>query len=298
MSLGLRDWALLCLLALLWGGSFFFVEVALAGLAPLAVVWARVAGAAVVLLAVLRVAGIAPPQGWAAWRVVGVMGLMNNALPFTLFALAQGGIGGGLAAILNAMTPVLTVLALAAFGVERPGAGRVAGVLAGVAGVAVMMGGAVEGELHAKLMCLGAAGCYALASVWGRRRLGALGIAPMAVAFGQCASAAVLLAPVAVWLRVWEGAAAGPVEWGAVAGLVLLSTALAYVIFFRLFASVGPVNVQLVTFLIPVVAVGLGVAVLGERLEARHLAGAALIGLGLAAIDGRVWASLRDRRAR
>ncbi|ESW60089.1 MAG: ABC transporter permease [Rhodobacter sp. CACIA14H1] len=284
--MGLRDWGLLGLLALLWGGSFFFVEVALGGLPPLAVVWCRVAGAAVVLLVVLHLRGVALPSGWREWRAVAVMGVLNNALPFTFFALAQGRIGGGLAAILNAMTPMLTVVALFLLAGERAGAGRVAGVLAGFAGVAVMMGGAAEGELAAKLICLAAAGCYALASVWGRRRLA--GIAPMAVAFGQCASAAVVLLPVAVWLRVWEGASADAAVWGAVAGLVLLSTALAYVIFFRLFAAVGPLNVQLVTFLIPLVAVGLGVAVLGERLEARHLGGAALIGLGLVAIDGRV----------
>lgn len=296
--MGLRDWGLLCLLALLWGGSFFFVEVALGGMAPLAVVWLRVAGAAAVLFVLLRLSGGGLPAGRTAWRAVGVMGLLNNALPFSLFALAQGRIGGGLAAILNAMTPMLTVVALAALAGERPGAGRVVGVTVGFAGVAVMMGGAAEGELTAKLMCLAAAGCYALASVWGRRRLTALGIAPMAVAFGQCAGAAVLLLPVVLWLRVWEGVAAGPAEWGAVAGLVLLSTALAYVIFFRLFAAVGPVNVQLVTFLIPLVAVGLGIAVLGERLEPRHLAGAGLIGAGLVAIDGRFGGWIRARLGR
>lgn len=292
--MGSRDWALLCLLALLWGGSFFFVEVALGGLPPLAVVWARVAGAALVLGAVLRLSGGVGPQGWAQWRAVAVMGVLNNAAPFTLFALAQGQIGGGLAAILNAMTPMLTVLALAGLAGERPTAGRLLGVVAGFAGVAVMMGGAVEGEMAAKLMCLAAAGCYALASVWGRRRLGDLGLAPMAVAFGQCASAAVVLLPVLIWARVWEGVAApGGAVLGALAGLILLSTALAYVIFFRLFAAVGPVNVQLVTFLIPLVAVGLGVLILGERLEARHLAGAGLIGLGLVAIDGRLMARFR-----
>lgn len=287
--MGRRDWVLLLVLAVLWGGSFFFVEVALAGLAPLAVVWCRVAGGALVLFVMLRLWGVALPAGWAQWRAVAVMGVLNNALPFTFFALAQGRLGGGVAAILNAMTPMLTVVALFALVGERPGAGRVLGVLAGFAGVAVMMGGAVEGEGWAKLLCLCAAGCYALASVWGRR-LWRMGVAPMAAAFGQCLSAAVVLLPVAIGLRVWEGVTAGPVEWGAVAGLAVLSTAVAYAIFFRLFSNVGAVNVQLVTFLIPLVAVGLGVAVLGERLEARHLGGAALIGLGLVAIDGRVLA--------
>lgn len=224
----------------------------------------------------------------AQWRAVAVMGVLNNALPFTFFALAQGRIGGGVAAILNAMTPMLTVVALFALAGERPGIGRVLGVVAGLAGVAVMMGGAGEGEGWAKLMCLAAAGCYALASVWGRR-LWRMGVAPMAAAFGQCLSAAVLLVPVVVALRVWEGVTAGPVEWAAVVGLAVLSTAVAYAIFFRLFSTVGAVNVQLVTFVIPVVAVGLGVLVLGERLEMRHLGGAALIGLGLVVIDGRLW---------
>jgi drug/metabolite transporter (DMT)-like permease len=228
------------------------------------------------------------PAGWAQWRAVAVMGVLNNALPFTFFALAQGRIGGGVAAILNAMTPMLTVVALFALVGERPGIGRVLGVVAGLAGVAVMMGGAGEGEGWAKLMCLAAAGCYALASVWGRR-LWRMGVAPMAAAFGQCLSAAVLLVPVVVALRVWVGVTAGPVEWAAVVGLAVLSTAVAYAIFFRLFSTVGAVNVQLVTFVIPVVAVGLGVLVLGERLEMRHLGGAALIGLGLVVIDGRLW---------
>jgi drug/metabolite transporter (DMT)-like permease len=286
--MGQRDWALLSVLAILWGGSFFFVEVALAGLPPIAVVWCRVALGALVLGVMVRAWGVAMPAGGAQWRAVAVMGVLNNALPFTSFALAQGRIGGGMAAILNAMTPMLTVVALFALAGERPGVGRVLGVVAGLAGVAVMMGGAGEGEGWAKLMCLAAAGCYALASVWGRR-LWRLGMAPMAAAFGQCLSAAVVLLPVVIVLRVWEGVTAGPVEWGAVVGLAVLSTAVAYAIFFRLFSTVGAANVQLVTFLIPVVAVGLGVLVLGERLEPRHLGGAALIALGLVVIDGRLW---------
>lgn len=295
--MGRRDWGWLAVLSLLWGGSFLFVEVALRGLPPLAVVWCRVAGGAVLLAGVLRLTGAGLPRGGRVWGALAVMGVLNNAVPFTLFALAQGQLAGGVAAILNAMTPVLTVLALAVLAGERPGAGRLAGVLAGFAGVAVMMGGALEGEGWAKLMCLGAAGSYALASVWARR-FGGMGLAPVAVAFGQCATAAVLLFPVLMVGRVWEGVSAGPEVWLAVAGLASLSTALAYVIFFRLMASAGPVNVQLVTFLIPVSAVAMGVMLLGERIEARHLAGAALIGLGLVAIDGRVAGWLRARVSR
>lgn len=295
--MGRRDWGLLLFLSLLWGGSFFCVELALAGgLGAMPLVWLRVTLAAGVLALVLWATGRPFPRGRAVWGAIVVMGLLNNAGPFTLFALAQGQIGGGLAAILNAMTPILTVLALAGLaGERRPGAGRIVGVVAGFLGVLVMMGGGVTGGvLWAKVACLGAAGCYALASVWGRR-FRALGVDPLAVAFGQCAAAAGLLLVPAVASGGAAWRAAGADVWAAVGALAVLSTALAYVIFFRLLRDAGAVNVALVTFLIPVSAVILGAVFLGERLEARHLAGAGLIALGLVALDGRVgrWIAAR-----
>lgn len=298
--MGRRDWGLLLLLSLLWGGSFFFVELALAGgLGAMPLVWLRVALGAAVLAVVLRATRRPFPRGWAVWGTIAVMGFLNNAAPFTLFVLAQGQIGGGLAAILNAMTPILTVLALAGLGGEGwPGAGRIAGVLAGFLGVLVMMGGDISGgALWAKVACLGAAGCYALASVWGRRFRG-LGVDPLAVAFGQCATAAGMLAVPAMAIGGGDWGAVGIGVWAAVGALAVLSTALAYVIFFRLLRDVGAVNVALVTFLIPVSAVILGAVFLGERLEARQLAGAGLIALGLVALDGRAgrWIAERWRR--
>lgn len=295
--MGQRDWGLLLLLSVLWGGSFFFVELVLAaGMAPLTVVWLRVALGAGVLALTLAATGLPVPRGAAVWWALVVMGLLNNALPFTLFALAQGQIGGGLAAILNAMTPILTVVVLAVFADERrPGFGRIAGVVCGFAGVLVMMGGgATEGAIWAKLACLGAACSYALASVWGWR-FRVLGVAPLSVAFGQCLCASgLLILPVMMTGGVQTGS--GGVEvWLAVAGLAVLSTALAYVIFFRLLATVGSLNVGLVTFLVPVSAVALGVVFLGERLAAAQIAGAGLIALGLVAIDGRPGAWLWRR---
>lgn len=301
-AMGQRDWGLLVLLSVLWGGSFFFVELVLAaGMAPLTAVLLRVGLGAVVLAVALRALGLPLPRGAVVWRALAVMGLLNNALPFTLFALAQGQIGGGLAAILNAMTPILTVVALAAFADERrPGFGRIAGVVCGFAGVLVMMSAGLAGDgvgggaIWAKLACLGAAGSYALASVWGRRfRL--LGVPPLSVAFGQCLCASgLLILPLMATGGVQLGAG-GPEVWLAVAGLAVLSTALAYVIFFRLLAKVGSLNVGLVTFLVPVSAVALGVIFLGERLAPAQMAGAGLIALGLVAIDGRAGAWLRRR---
>lgn len=292
-----RDWALLVGLSVLWGGSFFFVDIALAGgMPPLMVVWLRVGLGATVLALALAASGVRLPRGGQVWFALAVMGVLNNAVPFTLFALAQGEIGGGLAAILNAMTPILTVVSLALFaGERRPGAGRLAGVGFGLLGVIVMMGGAsAAGAVWGKVACLGAAASYALAAVWGRR-FRAMGVAPMGVAFGQCLCATGWLFVPLIVTGDMQFRGFGAQVWLAVAGLALLSTALGYVLFFRLLASAGALNVGLVTFLIPVSAVALTVLVLDARLAPDHLAGAGLIALGLIAIDGRAWPWLRGR---
>lgn len=291
------DWLRLIFLSLLWGGSFFFVGIALAGgLPPLVVVLARVGFGALVLGGVLVLRRMPFPRGGGVWRALLVMGLLNNVVPFSLFAFAQGEIGAGLAAILNAMTPLFTVLVAHALAAERITPARIAGVVLGFGGVLVMMQGeALGGTLLAKLACLGAALSYACAGVWGRR-FRTLGIAPLATAFGQCACAAGVMLPVVLVVnRPWTLAMPEGGVIAAVAGLVLLSTALGYLLFFRLLASAGALNAQLVTFLIPASAVLLGVVFLGETLAPKHLAGAALIGLGLVAIDGRVPARLARR---
>ena len=287
-----RDWGLLLFLSVLWGGSFFFNQVALAELPPLTLVLLRVALAAAILRAVMRLKGIAMPRDPSIWRAFLAMGLLNNAVPFSLIVWGQSHIASGVAAIMNASTPLFTVL-LAHWLTrdERLTAGRLVGVGLGLAGVAVMMGGAVPGGTGATLAgqaaCLAAAFSYALAGIYGRR-FGALGLPPMAVATGQVTASSLILLPLALLVdRPWKLAAPGAETLLALAGVAALSTALAYVIFFRLLAAAGATNLLLVTLLIPVTAILLGVAVLGETLLPRHLAGMALIGLGLAAIDGR-----------
>lgn len=287
----LRNWGLLIVLSLLWGGSFFFIELAVAGLPVLTIVWSRVALAALVLALALRLTGGAVPRGRAAWGALLVMGLLNNAIPFTLFVLAQGQITGSLAAILNATTPLFTVIvAHVATRDERAGLAKLAGLGLGFGGVVVMLSGAgAGGDLWAKLACLGAALSYGLGGVWGRR-FGRMGLAPMTTAFGQLACSTALIAP--VWLlvdRPWALDVPGLTPVLAVAGMAVLSTALAYLIFFRVLAQAGATNLALVTFLIPVSATLLGVGLLGETLRPEHLAGFALIALGLVAIDGRVF---------
>lgn len=289
------DWLRLIVLSLVWGGAFFFVEVAVGHLPPMTVVLARV-GLGAGLLALFLLASRTPfPRGRRAWVALAVMGAMNNALPFTLFAAAQTQIESGLAAILNATTPLWAVLvAHLATADDRITPRRIAGLVVGFAGVVVLMGGAgTSGTLAAQAACLLAALLYGLASVWARRFAG-LGLRPMAVAFGQTASASVMLLPLVLWIdRPWQvGLPPGHVL-AALAGLASLSTALAYLLYFRLIASAGAVNASLVTLLIPVSAVALGAGVLGEVLAPRHIAGMALIGAGLLVLDGRLF---RGRR--
>lgn len=280
------DWILLWTLSLLWGGSFLFNELALAGLPPLTIVWGRVALAAVLLALVLRAAGQGMPER-RVWPALAVMGILNNLVPFTLFVLAQGQITGALASVLNATTPLFTVLVAHVATVdERLTPVKAAGVGLGFAGVvAMMLGEDLGGEVLAIVACLGAALSYGLAGVWGRR-FRAAGVTPLQTAFGMVTASAVLLTPVwvgldAPWALDWPG-------WSpvlAVVGLASLSSALAYLIFFSILARAGAVAISLVTFLIPFSAAGLGWLVLGERLELRHLVGLALILGGLALIE-------------
>jgi drug/metabolite transporter (DMT)-like permease len=277
------DWILLWTLSLLWGGSFLFNELALAGLPPLSIVWGRVALAAALLVLVVRLSGQGlPPR--RVWPALAVMGVLNNLVPFTLFVLAQGQITGALASVLNATTPLFTVLiAHLATVDERLTPVKAAGVGLGFAGVAAMMAGEdLGGELPAMLACLGAAVSYAVAGVWGRRFRHA-GVTSLQTAFGVVTASSILLTP--VWLVVDRPWALGWPGWSpvlAVIGLASLSSALAYLIYFRILARAGAVAISLVTFLIPFSAAGLGWLVLGERLEARHLLGLALILVGLA----------------
>jgi len=297
------DWAKLLFLSLIWGATFFYIEIALTALPPLTIVLARVGFGALTLLAVLRVLRVAVPRGWAVWRMFFAMGALNNLVPFTLFVWGQAHIPSGLAAILNATTPIFAILiAHALTGDERLTPAKATGLVLGLAGVVVLVGGTalapVSGMvLLAHLACLGATLSYAFAGVYGRRFARA-GVAPLATAFGQIAASSLMLLPLVLFIDTpWQLALPPARVWLALAGLSVLGTALAYVLYFRLLASAGATNLTLVTFLIPVTALALGIGVLGERLEPRHIAGMALIAAGLVAIDGRAWRAFRAASA-
>lgn len=291
--MGAREWAMVMALSLLWGGSFFFIGVAVREVPPLSLVLSRVGIAALALWAVLAVTGARMPHVPGLWAAFLGMGLLNNALPFALIVWGQQHIASGLAAILNATTPLFTVLVAHLLTAdERLTPAKAAGVAMGLLGVAVMLGTELLGGLGlavaAQLACLAAALSYALAGVFGRR-FRRMGVPPLASAAGQVTASSFILLPLALAVeQPWALPAPGAASWAAMLGLGLVSTALAYVLYFRILAVAGATNLLLVTFLVPVSAILLGALLLRERLEPRHFGGMALIGAGLALIDGRL----------
>ena len=291
-EMGLTQWALLIALGAVWGASFFFNAIAVKALAPVAVVTLRCLIAAAALWAVAFALGYRPPDTSGRWRDLLVMGVVNNIVPFTLIVWGQKEIASSLAAILNATTPFFTLLIANRLTRDEPlTANRLAGVAVGLAGVAVMVGiGALESlgaHVLAQLAVLGAALSYGFAGSWGRR----LAVnPPIVTAAGQTLCSGLMLAPVAVLTGGFDGlATASPQALGAVLGLGLLCTAVAYVMFFSILKSSGAGNVSLVTFIVPISAILLGAAFLGERLEPQHILGMAAIAAGLALIDGRLF---------
>ncbi len=294
--MGPVEWVLLIILSIFWGGSFFFVEVALTELPPHTIVLGRVGFAALALILLVYVIGLRMPLDSRLWRAFFVMGALNNLVPFSLIAWGQTQIASGLAAILNATTPLFTVV-LAHFltNDEKMTAYKLVGVLLGLVGVTVMIGGEFLAGLGlhvmAQLAVLGAAVSYAFAAIFGRRFEGT---PPLVTAAGQVGATTALMLPIVLLVdQPWNLPVPSATAWGTIAGLALLSTAAAYLIYFRILATAGATNILLVTFLIPLSAILLGVTILGERLEPKHFAGMALIGLGLAVIDGRPIAFLR-----
>ncbi len=287
------QWAMLVALSLVFGASFFFNGVIVRDLPPLTIVFLRVFLAALALHVFVRVSGRAMPMNARLWVMFGVMGALNNAIPFTLIVYGQTQIASGVASILNATTPLFTVVvAHWLTHDERLTPARIAGVIAGLIGVAAMVGGVSLGseglQLAAYLACLGAALAYAFAAIYGRR-FKAAGVDPIVIATGQVTASSLLMAPIMLIVdRPWTLAMPGADALWALAGLALVSTSLAYLIYFRILDGAGATNLMLVTFLVPVSAIWLGIVFLDEVLLARHMVGMALIGLGLILVDGRV----------
>ncbi len=294
------DWAILVTLALIWGGAFVFIGVAVRHVDPLTYVWLRLTIAAAAMWLFLKVSGqsLGLPRG--VWGSILLLALLNNALPFTLFGWGQTHIASGLAAILNATTPIWGVIVAHVLTQdERMNPRKIAGVLLGFGGVAVMLGPTLLADIGtdalAQLACVTASLLYALAAVWARR-FKRMGLSPMSVTTGQLTAGAAMMLPVALLVdQPWTQPFPPLAAWGAIVALALFCTAFGYVLYFRLIDSAGATNALLVTLLVPPVAILLGALLLNESLAPQDFAGLGLIALGLAAIDGRL---LRVFRAR
>ena len=294
------DWGILIALALIWGAAFLFIGLAVREVPPLTYVWVRLTIAAAALWLFLRWQGKARPLPRQAWLAIAILALFNNVVPFILFGWGQTQIASGLAAILNATTPIWGVVVAHLYtSDERMTGPKLAGVLIGFAGVAMMIGPAFlvsfDGGALAQLACLAAALCYAFAGVWARR-FKAMGVPPTSVASGQLTAGAAVMLPIALlvdqpWLQPVPSLAAT----GSILALALVCTSFAYVLYFKLIDSAGATNALLVTLLVPPVAILLGAALLGERLTGGQFTGLAFIALGLAVIDGRVFRAVRKK---
>ena len=296
-SIDLTAGLLLLALATVWGGSFFFAEIALREVPPLTIALHRVFWAVPVLFLVVRWQGIQVPRPIQAWLCYLIMGALNNAIPFSLIFWGQVTIDSGLASILNGTTAVFGAVVAGILLVDEPlTARKIIGAVCGIFGVAVIMG--VDALTHfdlrnlAQLAILGAALSYAFASVWGKRFLS--GYPPVINALGMLIGATVLMIPVAILTEGMPVLTLTAEVWAALIAVAVLSTALAYLLYFQILVRAGSANLMLVTLLIPPVAVGLGVTFLDEKLGYEAWIGFAIIAIGLAITDGRLFKQLRQ----
>lgn len=291
LAMGPLQWLMLLTLSVLWGGSFFFIEIAIESVPPLTIVLSRVSLASLSLLALLHLKGV--QLNTLPWRDFVGMAILNNVIPFTLITYGQTAVGSSLASILNATTPLFTiVLAHYLTGDEKLNACRLTGVVVGFIGVVVMIGGeallGANTSIIAEVTILGAAASYALAGVFGRR-FKERGVVPLAAAGGQVTVSTLLLIPVVLLVdRPWALSMPASDVMMALLLLGLLSTATAYLLYFSLLSRAGATNLLLVAFLIPVSASYLGITFLGETLSLAQITGMLLITTGLIFIDQRL----------
>lgn len=287
-----NDWLILGVLSLLWGGSFLFGRVAVAELPPFTIVLCRVGGGALILAVAVRAMGLSLPRDAGLWLSFLVIALLSNVIPFSLIVYGQKQIGAGLASILNATTPLFALIVTHFMTEdEKLTPLRLAGVVCGFLGVTIMLGPSAVDGLSGPLLAQAAILCAAFAygwAVWYGRRLRKLN--PIIAALGQLTAATLVMLPLAaVADQPWTLALPSLPTLGSLAGLAVLSTALAYVLYFRLLARVGAGNSSLVTFLIPPSALLMGILFLGEKLTLWQIAGMLGIGFGLALVDGRLF---------
>ncbi|MET3495661.1 DMT family transporter [Variovorax boronicumulans] len=280
------EWALLAVLATCWGASYTFIKIGVQTLPPVTLIAARTLIAALLLLAVLRMRGLKLPTEPAMWRRFVAQACLNSVLPFTLIAWAARSVDAGLATILNSTSPIfIFLLGLCLSGAEKPSPRRLFGVAAGLAGICLIVGvEALHGlghSLRAQLALVAAAVCYAFAAMFGRVFKG---LDPMVPAAGSLLSGAAMLLPASVLIdRPWT-LAPSAASMAAVLALAVLSTALAFTIYFRLIKTLGPMSTAAQAYLRVPIGVAIGMVFLGERLVPTAWAGLGCIVVGVVAM--------------
>ena len=292
LKLDFKSIIMLLLLAAVWGGSFFFAEVALSEVPPLTITLHRVVWAVPILAVIVFLNGIALPRSLSVWGAYLVMGALNNAIPFSLIFWGQTQIESGLASILNGTTAMFAAVVAGLLLVDEPlTAKKIVGALLGIAGVAFIMGPSALTDFNpsnlAQLAILGATLSYAFAGVWGKTALA--GQTPLMNALGMLVGSTVLMIPIVLVFDGPPNLELSASVWGALLGMATLSTAIAYVLYFTILVRAGTANLLLVTLLIPPFAIGLGFLFLGEKMGPNAWIGFAIIVLGFAVTDGRLF---------
>ena len=288
-----RTWLMLVTLSVLWGGSFFFTEIAIREIPPITLSMLRVVGAAVVFWILVLTTSRCLPRSPRLWGAFLIMGVLNNAIPFSLIAFAQTELSSSLASIIISSTPLFAlVIAGIALPDERLTLRRFFSVMVGFAGVVVMIGPSVlsgiGSDVVAQFAMLGAAFFYATSTVYARR-FKEEGLTSSVLVTGQVTMSSLVLIPIAFYFERSYSIGLPSVDVvAAILGVTFLSTALAYLLYFKILAAAGATNVTLVAFLIPVSAILLGVGILQETLSLNQVAGMLLIALGLVIMDGRL----------
>ncbi len=289
-----QSWLLLGLLSLIWGGSFFFIAVAIKELPAILVVFARVTIAASLLLPVHFFTQGALPRDLRTWVSCGGMAILNNVLPFIAISWGESLISSGLAGVLNATSPMFAALFMALFGLEALTARKGVALALGLVGVMVLSGasfGQLGGQTLGALAVTFGSACYGLSAPWSKTRL--MGVNPITTATCQLCTSTVVMAVLAFGFSTPAQYFTVSAQcWAALVGLAAISTSLAYLIFFRILTKNGPSFTILVTMLIPISAIMLGVLFLNEALSTNELIGALIIGLALIIIDGRLFKKL------
>jgi drug/metabolite transporter (DMT)-like permease len=288
----LKSTIMLLLLAAVWGGSFYFGAVALREVPPLTITLHRVVWAVPILAVFVFLNGSAFPRSLSVWGAYLVMGALNNAIPFSLIFWGQTQIESGLASILNGTTGMFAAVVAGLLLVDEPlTAKKIVGALLGIGGVACIMGPSALTDFNptklAQLAILGATLSYALAGVWGKTAL--TGQTPLLNALGMLVGSTVLMVPIVLVFDGPPNLELSASVWGALLGMATLSTAIAYVLYFTILVRAGTANLLLVTLLIPPFAIGLGFLFLGEKMGPNAWIGFAIIVLGFAVTDGRIF---------